>query len=249
MSRLFDGVNDEVTWSLGSVVGTGAWTFAVIVKFDAAVAWQGLVNLEQTPATHRVGIERYNTGGDLAAMTGGGANTQPSGLLISSTDGWMVLSAARAAGNVTVRFTKHPIAGASPTQSTSGATQDNPLAANEILFGNTAGADWFKGRLAAVAIWDTNLSDAQMLSLGSSLSRANWLSLTPKFLVDEMDAFATDYAGTSTRTGLVDTTDDADDPAGWANWAGGILTVPFADPSYGIQRSATGPDLIYNRPH
>lgn len=249
MSRLFNGTSSEATWSLGSVVGTGAWTFAVIVKFDAAVVWQGLLNLETTPATHRVGIERHGTNNDFASITGGGVNTQNSTLLISSTDGWMVLAAAKAAGNVTVRFTKYPIAGAAPSQATSGGTQDNVVAANEILFGNTAGADWFDGWVAAVAVWDTNLNDAQMLSLGSSMSRANWLSLTPKFLADEQDAFVRDHAGTSTQTALSNTTASTDNPAGWASWGGGILTSPLGDPSYAVQTTARGPALVYNRPH
>jgi hypothetical protein len=218
MSRRFDGTNDQVRWSLGNVAGTGGWTFAAVLKFDTGVTWQGLVNLEDG-ATHRSGMERHGTGGDFATITGGGANTQQSGLSISSSDGWMLLAAARASGNNTVRFTKYPIGG-SPSHATSGGNQDNQSPVADIVFGNVLGSDDFDGWLACVAIWDTNLNDADMESLASDLTRPNWLSKSPDMLVDELDAFATDYAGTSTRTTLDGTTDDADDPTGWAQWEG-----------------------------
>lgn len=220
MSRLFGGSTSEVAWSIGSVVGTGAWTFAMVVKFNAGVSWQGLLNLESS-GTHRVGTERHGTGGDFATITGGGANTKQSGLSISSSDGWMLLAAARAAGNNKLaRFTKYPIGGTASHADAPSPGQDNQAASNTIIFGNTENADFFAGRCAAVAVWDTALNDAQMESLVTTFTRANWLSLSPHFLADELDAFATDYAGTSTRSALTDTSDDADDPTGWASWAG-----------------------------
>lgn len=220
MSRLFDGAGDEVNWSIGSIVGTGAWTFAALVKFDAGVSWQGLLNLENS-GTHRVGMERNGSSGNLAVDAANGTNTRDSGLAISSSDGWVLLAASRPAGNnQVVRFTKYPIGGTASHANSTSPNMDNAAASDTIMFGNTQGADDFDGRTAVVAYWDTNLSDAQMESLVTTLTRANWLSLSPAFLVDELDAFQTDYAGTSTRTSITGTTDDADDPTGWASWAG-----------------------------
>lgn len=220
MSYAFGGTSSEVLWTIGGIDGTGGWTFAVLVKFDAGVSWQGMLNLENS-GTHRVGIERMGSTGNLASVTNNGANTQDSGIAISSADGWQLLAAARPAGaNQVVRFTKYPIGG-SPSHANGPTDQDNSAASNNIMFGNTQNADFFDGRLAACAYWDTNLSDGQMEGLVTTMTRAGWLATgTPKFLADANNAFQTDYAGTSTRSSISDGTDDpADNPAGWASWA------------------------------
>lgn len=253
MSRRFSGTNDAVAWSIGGASCTGAWTFAVILKLDTGVTWQGMLGTSITATGSEIGIERHGTGGDFASITGGGAGTMQSGLAISSADGWMLLAASRPSGsNQIVRYTKYPIGG-SPSHSNSNATgHDNSAAQDGIYFGHTDGVDDFDGWLACAGIWTTNLNDAQMESLASTMTRANWQSTSPAFLVDELDAFSSDYAGTSTRTTLTGTTDDADDPTGWETWGGpltGAIIPPFADPSYTVQQVAKGNPIIYNRPH
>jgi hypothetical protein len=106
-------------------------------------------------------------------------------------------------------------------------------AGGTVRFGEIDGADFFKGRMAACALWKSALSQANKESL-QTLTRANWLSLSPDGLWDATDQFATDQTGNgATRTTLVGTTSDADDPAGWASWAAS------ADPYVGAGAAAT----------
>jgi hypothetical protein len=152
-------------------------------------------------------------------MTANGANDRNSTLPVNSTIGWALMAASRPAGaNQTVSFTVYPIGG-SPSHADASGTQSDAVAGDEIVLGSIQNGDFLDGWVAVVAIWDTNLSTAQRESLVTSMTRANWLSLSPDFLTDELDAFATDYAGTSTQSSLTGTTDDADDPTGWASWA------------------------------
>jgi hypothetical protein len=129
-----------------------------------------------------------------------------------------MLAISKASGTVAPDFTVYPIGG-SPTNAAGSAAVANIDPNDSIVFGNMDGADFFNGFVAALALWDVALSQADRESLASTMTRANWLSLTPKFLVDELDVFQTDYAGTSTRSAISGTTDSADDPTGWENWA------------------------------
>lgn len=219
MSRLFDGINNQVQWAVGGSDLTGAWTFAMLIKSDAGVTWQGLLGNEHATNGSEVATGRHSAG-TFSAFAGGGSNIQQ-GPAYSSADGWVLLVARRPAGSLqTIRFTKYPIGG-SPAHSNSASGMDNPVtqAGGKIVFGQIDGADFFKGRCAVLAEWASQLSDVNVESLVTTLTRANWLSLSPTALWDELDAFATDWAGTSSRTSLVGTTDDADDPTGWASWA------------------------------
>jgi hypothetical protein len=139
----------------------------------------------------------------------------------------MLIAISKADGTATPRAHKYPIGG-SPTHTNGGGTLGDLSAAESIVFGEIDGADYFDGWLACCAIWDSVLSDSNIESLVTTFTRANWLSLSPQFLVDELDAFQTDYAGTSTRTSITGTTDDADDPTGWASWAG-AAAAPIPD--------------------
>lgn len=219
MSRLFNGTTDKASWPIGGVTGLTAWTFAMIFKSDAGVSWQSYLGCNVAGGASELAQQRHSSG-NFSACAGGGANIQQ-GPAFSSTDGWCLLVMGRSAGTgQTIRFTKYPIGG-SPAHSNSAGVMDNPvsLAGGTIRFGEIDGADFAKGRLATVAIWGSNLSDANRESLVTTMTRANWLSLSPLFLADELDAFNTDYAGTSDGVTLTGTTDDADDPTGWASWA------------------------------
>lgn len=223
MSRYFDGIDDQVTWPIGGLSSLSAWTLVALLKFDAGVSWQGLLGCETASSGSEVAMGRHGTSGNFAAYAGGGANTVQA-MAISSADGWVLLAVGRIAGaNKVPRFTKYPIGGSPTHANATSGNMDNPasLAGGKIVFGQVDSADYFKGRLAAVAIFPSNLSDANRESLVTTMTRANWLSLSPSFLADELDAFNTDYAGTSDGATVTGTADDADDPTGWASWAGG----------------------------
>jgi hypothetical protein len=230
MSRFFDGGGtDECLWTLGNVVGTGAFTIAVVAKLASTSSqWASMINLLDAGDLSKLEFTRRGTSDNLCVTR------QSEATLVDSTgpdwvtaDDWSLVAVSKAAGTNTPTFTHYPLGG-SPTHSAGSGTLANAAASIQILFGNIEGADDFAGWVAAIGIWNSALSDANRASLGSTLTLANWQSLSPAFLVDERDAFATDYAGTSTLA--IDTSaDDADDPPGWASW-----DVPGDDPGIPI---------------
>lgn len=226
MSRRFDGTDDQVQWSIGGCNLTGAFTFACVAKFDTGVAWQGMLGNETAATGSEMAIGRHGGTGNLAVFAGGGVNTQ-NAVAVSSSDGWCLYAVTKAAGTVLPRMHKHPIGGAATRANAGGNVADGATqAGGKIVFGQIDGSDPFDGWLAVAAEFATALSDANVTSLATTLTRANWLSKGAVGLWDELDAFATDHTGGgASRTSLVGTTDDADDPTGWASWA------PAVDPT------------------
>jgi hypothetical protein len=227
MSRLFDGVDDTVRWSIGSCNITGDWTMAYIIKLDSGVSWQSYLGTNTSAGASAAATGRHSDG-RLDAMHGGGAQFFSAAVTHSNSDGWMIGIVSKVAGNNQPIASKFPIGGAwtHTTMSSLSGTPANPAsqAGGTVRWGEIDGADFFKGRLAACAIWTSALSQANKETL-ATLTRANWLSLTPQGLWDEIDAFATDHTGNgASRTTLTGTADDADDPTGWASWEGAVAT-------------------------
>ncbi len=225
MSLKFDGTDDEITWSKGSVVGTGAITLVVLAKITAAAAdWASMLNLETSGDVNELEITRRGTSTFIAMARNAEAQMSDSAITFAAADGWCVISAAKASGSVAPSITKAVIGG-SPSTGAGGTALTDSDAWDKIVFGNMAGADFFEGLLAAVAIFDSALSQADRESLASNMTRANWLAKGAVFLVDALDGFQTDHAGTSTRTAIVGTVPSGDNPAGWAQWAGPAFPI------------------------
>jgi hypothetical protein len=220
VSRYFAGGTDVVNWTLAADL-TGAWTFAHILKVDAGVTWASFCSQDSSANASILASGRQGTNGTFAMYSGGGVNTKEDSAL--ALNGWVGLAASRPAGaGQTIRFMNYPIGG-SPTFSNSASPHmDNAAtqAGGKTVFGEIDNADFFKGRLADNALWSTNLNDSQMQSLVDTMTLANWLSLSPAALWDERDAFNLDQTPNGkNRTLLTGTSDDADNPTGWASWA------------------------------
>jgi len=244
MSRLFNGTSDQVQWSIGGCDLQTGWTMVAVIKLDAGVVWQAYLSNDNALNSSLVAMGRQGSSGNLASYTGGGANTQAA-IPHSSADGWMLVATRRAAGNGQIpRLSKYPIGG-SPTHTDAGGVQDNNASQSRVVFGQINNSDFFKGRLAVAAEWNTPLTDSQINSLVTTFTRANWLSLSPAGLWDELDAFATDHTGNgAARTSLVGTADDADDPAGWTGWAAAGDFAPSNTVAPAITGTPTAPSTI-----
>lgn len=219
MSRLFDGIDDQIEWSIGGCsVTTGAVTLVALLKFDAGVSWQGIFGNDITATGSEVAMARH-TDGRLMMYRGGGAGGSAGGsITISSADGWCIYALSKPAGTSAVTSIKHPIGGSVST-STSAGTLGTFLAQDKVVFGHIDGADWFDGRVAALAQYHAALTSTDIQGLAGTLTRANWLSLSPVGLWDADDVFVTDHTGNgASRTSITGTAADGDDPAGWASW-------------------------------
>jgi hypothetical protein len=230
VSRLFDGVDDQVQWSIGGCNLTGALTLACVIKLDAGVSWQSYLGNDHATTGSDLAMSRWSTG-EIGMVRGGGAGGASKAITHSSSDGWMLIAVTKASGTTTPTFHKYPIGG-SPTHTAGDSTLATFSTQATVVFGQIDGADFFKGRLFACAEFATALSNADIESLVTTFTRTNWLAKGAVGLWDENDAFATDHTGNgASRTLLTGTTDDADDPADAAGWAAGPTQafLPDAD--------------------
>jgi hypothetical protein len=198
-----------------------------VIKLDAGVSWQAYIGNEHATTGSQIAIGRHSSG-DLATYGDGGVATRTA-VAHSSTDGWVLVGSSHPAGTSTLTHVKHPIGGAQ-TSANPATTLGNPVTqvGGKIVFGQIDGSDFFKGRLAVCAEWASALNTTQLAALVSSFTRSDWLATSPVGLWDELDAFQADHTGGgASRTSITGTTDDADDPAGWASWAGAaVVEIP-----------------------
>lgn len=221
MSKRFSGAGD-ITWSIGSIVGTGAWTIAMLAKLNAGAdaSWHSMYNLK-SGATTRLGATRRGTNNTFSISLADESAFADS-IAWSSGQGWTVLVASRPAGAAqTVAYSVCSLGNIFQSGNCTG-TLGNAAAPTSQQFGNINGNDDFNGWLGALAYWDTNLNQTQRESLGNLLTRADWLALSPVALYDELDSFDINWVtSTSQRTAISGVTDDpADNPSGWSSWAG-----------------------------
>lgn len=227
MSARFSGAG-EVTWDVGGVTGASAWTSAILIKLNAGAnsTWHSMFNTIDGADAVGVGMTRRGTANTFT-MSVNDEGAFADGPAFSSAQGWTTLVASRPGGTgQTVAYTMYPVGG-SPTSGNMSGTLSNASAAVSLQFGNIHGVDDLNGWVAAIAWWNTQLNQTQRELLGSALTREDWLTLVPAFLVDEIDQFEFDYVSeTNLRTSITGVTDEADDPAGWEDWAPAEAVAP-----------------------
>lgn len=228
MSRLFDGVDDNSVHTLGTS-NLQYGTIVAVLKRSGA-SWASIVGNHNASAVCRVGM-MFNAGDQLCWFDDN-ALKYTTAITGTSAMGWILCAVTKATGTTSPRI--HLYRWDTTTwqhaDNTIGTVADRQdQTGGTIRIGVIDGADFFAGRIAAVAEKGnaTPLTDGEIESLVSTFTRANWDSLGLTFLTDELDAFATDYGGTSTQSSLTGTADDADDPTGWASWAGGAATTSY----------------------
>jgi hypothetical protein len=236
MSKYLDGVNDEIGWSDAAFTGSGAFTIAMLLKLNNANGdWASCINIIDSFADNAIEVTRSGASNKSALTTENESNFSVPTYGWTTADGWCLIAVSKASGLVFPSFTKYPIGG-SPTHGDGDVLIPNQNAAISIVFGTFQGTDWFDGWLAAVALWNSALSTAQRESLVTTMTRDNWVSLSPQWMFDELDDFQTDYSsGGATRVTYSGPTDDADDPAGWDDWA----VVPPEKQTYYASRRRT----------
>lgn len=224
MSRLFDGVDDLMTYPVaaGSAMND-AFSLVMVCRIltTSDTAWLSFMEFEVGGAI-RCGLGRNNSGLLYFPNSVGTSN----GVTSNDSDNWAVYSVTRSTAAAT-NFRKFPIGG-SATGAAGGALADGSTAAsgNMLIGGND---DFCNFRVAAFAYWNgVTLSTAQLDGIATTKTTQAILDLSPTACYDDSDAFATDLtAGTQDRSALVGTADDADDPVGWVYLGGGaVATLP-----------------------
>ena len=213
MSRLWGGtVADLMTyapiqWAFGTIL-----IVAKIVTTNDA-AWQSFIEAEPTGVTPvRYALGRSSAGNLYLS------NDVTSDQAVSATDadGWALFSVTKATGSAAPQFRKNIIGGA-PTGGTGGVALGNSPA-NTVRIYLGGNDDPANIKVAAAAIFNgTVLTTGQLDGIASAATTQSIADLSPTWLIDDSDAFATNLVnpGTGDRTAIAGTADDADDPAGW----------------------------------
>lgn len=222
MSRLFDAVDDESRHSIGSTSFGFGSMIAVLKRNNTS--WSSIMaNHSSTPAGV-VGL-MFNSSNQLVWFDQTSLKAFTGFAAVTNTTGWVLVAVGKTTGTTTPRGHKYVFDTATWQHADAAATISDRTAqtSGAVRIGQIDNSDFFGGRMAVLAQRANTapLSDADVESLITNFTRSFWDGLGMTFLVDELDAFATDYGGTSTQTSLVGTADDADDPTNWASWAGG----------------------------
>lgn len=180
MPRFFDGSDDVIRWSIGGLTGiTAACTMAAILKRSSASTFDHIIGLHSSGGTVQPWFEI--TDADLLQF-GHQSATAASSFTVMTTDNWVLAVVAKASGTATPRFHKYVYSTDAWTHSDGDASISNGSAPGAGGYAEIAwqGFDVYHGDIAAIGIWPTNLSDAQIENLGHSL--AGWWAVQPSAL-------------------------------------------------------------------
>lgn len=241
MSRLFDGSDDNMEYAVSGLNVTGAYSMMMVIRImrTADVDWETWMEFRTSGNVPSTILEREAlTAGSLCWSNN--TNISQAGLPVTDSDGWMVIGSSVAAGTATGRDHRCIIGGAN-THAAWGASlaKGASVTGGKLYLGGLS--DFANFRLAAAAYWDgTELSDANYNTVASTKTTAAIAALSPTWLVDDSDAFATDLIGSMDRTAITGTADDADDPSGWVYGVGGDINVTGVS----AQATASGPQPL-----
>lgn len=178
MARTFDGSDDVIHCSLGALTGqTAAGTFVVVARRGANSTFHTLVGLHNSGGSNTLYVQ-LNPSNNLIIGSGGGEES--SMFTTTTSDGWCLLAVTKASGSATPRFHRYVYSTNTWTHQDGGSSIDNGSSPGSGGTYRTAWqtGDLFNGDLAAVGIWDTPLSDAQIECLAHSLMQ--WYGMSPK---------------------------------------------------------------------
>lgn len=235
MSRLFDGVDDQMVYTVpaSGINVNGNHTLLVVVRIMQTndTVWLSFIETETSAAAAAATLGRANNG-ELYWAQG---STSNDAITTNDSDNWIVAAATKTAGALTTpRFYKGVVGGANThTDGASTIAASASIASGTIRLGGND--DFANIRLTAAAIFDKVLTDGELDGINTAKTTQSIYDLTPVWLVDDNDAFATDYMGNANRTSITGTADDADDPAGWVYGISGgaaasIPTLVMAPP-------------------
>lgn len=227
MSRLCDGVDDQIAFTVpaSGINVNGAHTLLIVVRIiqTSDLTWLSFIETETSAAAAGAAMGRSALAGGVYWSQGatlGEANT------ITDSDGWMICAASKASGSSIPRLHRSIIGGANTHTDWTGAlAAAASIASGTIRIGGND--DFANIRVAAAAIFDKVLTDAEINGINTAKTTKSIYDLTPVWLVDDNDAFVADYMGHSGNGTKTGTASDADNPSGWVYGVGGA-TVTFA---------------------
>lgn len=186
MPREFDGTSSyDLTGSAGSLVGmdAGPITLVAVVKLNSTSTDGALIYCGGGAETG-VDLELY--GGSYYM-----ASQEPALAAASTSDGWHLVGATKAAGTATPRFHKHVFSTGAWTHSDAGSTMGDGVAVaggDTLRMGRWGTASMrLDGAIAIAGVWDRVLTDAEIEQLAFTVQA--WYGSAPRegWLLDQAD--------------------------------------------------------------
>lgn len=232
MSRLFDGVDDQMVYSFSSsLAASGPKTLLMVLRIMNAtdLAWLSFMEWENASSVDVAALGRRNNG-NIYTVKGG---TTFDNIAVQDADDWVVIATTWPAASAVPRHHKDVIGGAA-THTDGAGVANSPFSDNIPTVRLGGNADFCNMRLAAAAIFTSELSDVDIESVENAKTTQSIADLSPFWLVDDSDAFATNLItpGTGDRSSITGTADDADDPAGWVYGLGAAPPAASMPPDF-----------------
>lgn len=233
MSKSFAGGTDLATYArpTGAAMNAASTEFMLIkITNTSDNTWQSYMEFNRVTATENTaGMVRKpsTTVGELAFInTTGASAASVTDIDISDADGWMGLWITRSAAAAT-GLHKTPVGGSRTTE-TGTALSHGATWTDVLTIGGAEDPATFLWKVGAY--WDgVELTTTQIDGVMTALTSASVAALSPTWLADDSDGFATNLVspGNGDRTALVGTTTSGDDPSGWVSGLGGAAaTIP-----------------------
>jgi hypothetical protein len=180
VARLFDGAGDVLNCSVGASGLTGAFTMVIVCRKNSNPAsFMNLCTVHTSGGASTFGleIEDASSGNNLQVQVG--STFRLSTFSVTAAEGYVLLAGGKASGITTPRVHKYVYGTDTWTHQDASGTAGNPAssAGGTVRWGLWETADDFDGDVAATAIFDRNLTDAEVEQMAHSL--AIWHGMGP----------------------------------------------------------------------
>lgn len=225
--RRFNGTTDVITLALGALSTMTFGTIAVLCRRTDNNAWNGAFSTRSSGGTAEIYID-IAPSGSSNNLWYSYASTANAGVTVSSAEDWCWTVIAKATGSAAPR-TRKKVMSTGVWTSANGAAIGNGTSPSggSLQIGNSGG-DFFKGDIAAVAVWNSLLSDATLdaMSLNwpavlAAAPDACWL-LNQASVATPLDDLST--TGTADQTAISGTTVQSGTIPNWSETGGGTPT-------------------------
>jgi hypothetical protein len=223
--RRFNGTSDVVTLGLGTAINTITFgTMAVLCRRTDNTAWNGPFCTRSSAGDPEMYLDiapsSQSPANVLWCSFGSGQNNN-NAFTITAADDWVWVVITKATGSVAPRYHKYVMSTQTWTRGngTGNVANATSPSGGSVQIGTVA-ADFFKGDIAAVAIWTTALSDAALNNIPNNWAtgvlaaspQAAWLLNQASTATSIADA----TAGGANQTALSGTTVQSGTIANWA---------------------------------
>lgn len=240
--RRFNGTSDVVTLALGGLSTMTFGTVAVLCRRTDETAWNGAFATRTSGSVPELYIDIAPTG-NSNFLWYNFASAANAGVVVNSADDWCWTVINKATGSSAPRTHKRVQSTGVWTRANGAAIGDaTSPSGGDLQIGN-AGGDFFKGDIAAIAVWTTSLSDATLDGMVNSWPAVLAANPQAAWLLNQASTGTsiTDAIGAANQTALSGTTVQSGTIPNWAETAGSTgygQTGTAAHPGRGPSRYA-----------